>query len=147
MLERKYVVVNSRAGLSNSKQTVDKIQNLTSHVGTLHSAFLICRFFRISGVYYTIKIVTLCLWKHIQVVTDWSYSVLLWTKDNEVHSRNHCCHGKALRITYFCVCVCVRARVRACAFARVALLIEHATHRRHIVCGFSSFITSVNTIS
>ena len=53
----------------------------------------------------------------------------------------------------FCVCVCARARGRACLFvgvvaralecacAHVALLIEHATRTRHIVCGLSGSIT------
>jgi hypothetical protein len=39
----------------------------------------------------------------------------------EARSRNHCYHGKALSLTYFCVCVCVcvvvgaRARAYACS--------------------------------
>ena len=58
----------------------------------------------------------------------------------EARSRNHCCRGKAIRITYFCACVLARARVcvwfwvhrRGRAYVRVALLIQHAT-RHHIV--------------
>ena len=56
-------------------------------------------------------------------------------------SRNHCCHGKAISITYSCVrvrvCVWVGvdARERAWAYARVALLNQQATRRRHIMCG------------
>ena len=35
------------------------------------------------------------------------------------------------------VCVCVGARALACAFASVALLIQHVTHTRHISCGLA----------
>ena len=44
--------------------------------------------------------------------------------------RNHCCNGKAISITFFCVCV----GARACDCARVALLMQHAK-RRHVSCG------------
>jgi len=45
-------------------------------------------------------------------------------RNNDPSSRNHCCRGKAISITYFesvCVCVCV------------ALVIQHARHRRRTV--------------
>ena len=78
----------------------------------------------------------------------------------QARSRNHCCHGKAISVTYLsvcvcvCVCVCTRARaclrlcVRVCVGARacvracvhVALLIQHATFMRHI---FSSSVASL----
>ena len=48
------------------------------------------------------------------------------------------CRGIAISITSQCVCVCTLAR--ACAFARVALLIQHVTRMRHIV---SSFVASL----
>ena len=44
-----------------------------------------------------------------------------------------CAHG------YVCVYarMCVGAQAQACACMRVALLIQHETLMRHIVCGFS----------
>ena len=50
-------------------------------------------------------------------------------RNNEARSGNHCCCGKAVSITYFCVCV--GGWVLACACARVVLLIQLAM-RRHI---------------
>jgi hypothetical protein len=41
----------------------------------------------------------------------------------------------------------VGARTRACASARVALIIRHATHGRHIFCGFSDFIIFFGIVS
>ena len=38
---------------------------------------------------------------------------------------NHCSRGKEISITYRCVCVCV--------CVHVALVIQHGTHKRHIV--------------
>jgi hypothetical protein len=41
-------------------------------------------------------------------------------RNTEAHSQNHCCHGKAINITYFhahicvCVCVCVRTGTGMC---------------------------------
>jgi hypothetical protein len=62
--------------------------------------------------------------------------------------RNYCCHGKTIIITYLCarvrmrVCVCVfvwvDAGARACAWARVALLIQHATRGYIIICDLCS---------
>jgi hypothetical protein len=45
------------------------------------------------------------------------------------------CVGEYMRVL---ACVGVGARARACAFVRVALLIQHATRMGHIVCGNSS---------
>jgi len=43
-------------------------------------------------------------------------------RNNEAHSCNHCCSGKAVSVTYsVCVCVCVN------------LVIQNATRLRHIV--------------
>jgi hypothetical protein len=39
-------------------------------------------------------------------------------RNNEEHSWNHCCRGKGISITYFCVCVLARALARACVCAR-----------------------------
>ena len=44
--------------------------------------------------------------------------------NTEARSRNHCCHGKAISITYFCVCMCVRALVRMCAYACVHVNVD-----------------------
>jgi hypothetical protein len=52
-------------------------------------------------------------------------------RDTEVRSRNHCCRGEAISITY--LCVCVRACVCKCVCLHVALLIQHVTRMRHIV--------------
>ena len=83
---------------------------------------------------------------------------------NKVRSRNHCCRGKAISITCFCVCmfvwlsacVCSRERVygwvdvralaRACARLRVALLILHATCRHIAICSLSG-PTTFSTLS
>jgi hypothetical protein len=47
----------------------------------------------------------------------------------------------AVSITFFCVCetVCVYARAGACAYARVALLIQHATPRHIVICDLCSW--------
>ena len=61
-------------------------------------------------------------------------------RNNEAHSRNHCCSGKA--ILHMCVrvsayaCVCPDAWEYACACLHVALLIHHATRMRHIVTSY-----------
>ena len=81
-------------------------------------------------------------------------------RNTEAQSRNHCCHGKAVSITYLCVCVCggecmlLRACVcgggavlLASACARVALLMQHATRMHLIVCGLSGSITFFEIIS
>ena len=50
----------------------------------------------------------------------------------EGRALNHCCHVKAINTTYaMCVCVCVRVCV--------VLAIQHEKHRRHVICGLSSF--------
>ena len=63
----------------------------------------------------------------------------------EAHSRNHCCCGKAISITYWCVCACLCVRayigypgawVCVCAYVHIALLIKHTTRMRHIVTSF-----------
>jgi hypothetical protein len=46
-----------------------------------------------------------------------------------------------------CVCVWGGARARACAFARVALLIRHEKGIRHIVCDLSGSTTFFDIIS
>ena len=46
----------------------------------------------------------------------------------DARSRNHCCRGKAISITYWSVCACLHIR---------ALLIQHATRMRHIVTPLS----------
>ena len=60
-------------------------------------------------------------------------------RSNEARSRNHCCSGKAINVTYFCVCACMRVavgvRAQVCAFTGVVLLIQHVKRMRHIVCG------------
>ena len=58
---------------------------------------------------------------------------------------------KVLHI-FVCVCVCVGGGgvvggcAWACACMRVALLIQHATHRHILICGLSSF-TIFSTLS
>ena len=62
---------------------------------------------------------------------------------------NNCCHGKAISITYCCVCVCVWTRVGTClcvrvhcvlacacsgVWARITLLIQHATLLHYVYC-------------
>ena len=89
-------------------------------------------------------------------------TVCVW-RNNEACTRNHCCCGKAKSITYFCVCVYARARalgwVRACvyvgvgaqawacAYTRVALLIQHAPRRHIVICGLSGSTTFFDIIS
>jgi hypothetical protein len=59
-------------------------------------------------------------------------------------SRNHCCCGKAISITYWFVCAYLRARAcvhmdtraRGCVHVHTALLIQHSTRIRHIVTSF-----------
>ena len=70
------------------------------------------------------------------------------TRYTEARSRNHCCCGKAISITYWPVCACMRVRacVRACgrpsawacawAYVHTALLIQHAKSMRHILASF-----------
>ena len=41
----------------------------------------------------------------------------------------------------------VGARTRACACARVALIIQHATHGRHIFCVLSDFTIFFGIVS
>jgi hypothetical protein len=41
----------------------------------------------------------------------------------------------------------VGARARVCACASVALLIQHATRMRHIICGLSGSTTFIDIIS
>jgi hypothetical protein len=54
---------------------------------------------------------------------------------------------------YVCVrgwvhaCACVGARAMECAFALVALFIQHATHMRHVVCSLSGFTKLFEIIS
>ena len=43
--------------------------------------------------------------------------------------------------------MCVYARARACACARVALLIQRASHMRHIVCDLSYSTTFFDIMS
>ena len=73
------------------------------------------------------------------------------------------CNTEAISITYLCVCVCVFARARigedmrvrgsvcvaarARAWARVILLVKHATRSRHIVCGLSGSTTYLDITS
>ena len=63
-------------------------------------------------------------------------------RNNKARSRNHCCREKSISITYLCVClrsreyVWVTGRVHARACLRVALIIQHATRKRHIVTSF-----------
>jgi hypothetical protein len=40
--------------------------------------------------------------------------------------------------TFLCVCGWVGARARACTFARVTLLIQHATRRHIAICGLQA---------
>ena len=67
----------------------------------------------------------------------------------EARSRNNCCSGRTISITYLCVCVraCewvvewVGAQMRACACAHVASNITHTTCRRTVLCGLSGHTT------
>ena len=53
----------------------------------------------------------------------------MYVKRNiEARSRNNCCCGKAISITYWSVC--------AYAYVHIALLIQHAMRMRHIVTSF-----------
>ena len=62
---------------------------------------------------------------------------------------NDCCCRKAIRFTYFCVREYVRVGTRAlaCACARVALPIQHATRRLIAICGLSDSTTFFDIIS
>jgi hypothetical protein len=74
-------------------------------------------------------------------------------KHLQVSVRNHCCRRKAISITHLCVCAYARigfdvgARARACPFARVTLIIPHATRMRSIVCGLTGSTQLFDTIS
>jgi hypothetical protein len=81
--------------------------------------------------------------------------------NTEARSRNNCCRGKAINITYVCECVRVRACVRflerlgvgvgacvlACAYARVTLLIQHAMRSHIAICGLSGTQHIFSTLS
>ena len=60
-------------------------------------------------------------------------------RNTAARSRNHCCRGKAISII---TDLCARtsgypgAWVCACEYVNVALLIPHATCKRHIVTSF-----------
>jgi hypothetical protein len=45
------------------------------------------------------------------------------------------------------VCAFVGTRARACARARVAVFIQYATRRRHIICGLSHSTSFLDIIS
>ena len=65
--------------------------------------------------------------------------------------------AEKIGITHFCVCVralageSARARVdtraQKCAYARGALLIQHAMRRHNVICGLSGSTTFFNIIS
>jgi hypothetical protein len=63
-------------------------------------------------------------------------------RNTETRSRNHCCRGKAVTITYFCVCVyrCVLAS----AHGRRR---ELAPMRHIVICGLSGSTTFSSTLS
>jgi hypothetical protein len=69
----------------------------------------------------------------------------------EERSRNNCCSGKAISITYWSVCACLRVRACAypgvwacaCAYVHIALLIQHATRVR-IVTSFMATRSQLN---
>jgi hypothetical protein len=73
------------------------------------------------------------------VNTGLSYNKMGNVRNNEAHSCNHCCSGKATIITYsVCACVCVCVCLSLSLSLSVALVIQHAMHVRHIViCGLS----------
>ena len=65
--------------------------------------------------------------------------------NTEERSRNHCCSGKAISITYWSLCVVLGAQASACARARVALINHHAM--RHHIVTWASLTPNVSTLS
>ena len=73
----------------------------------------------------------------------------------KVRLRNNCCRRKAISTTYFRarVCVCGWARGCGCKGAwgcpcrHVAVIIQHATRRRTVICGLSASTTFFDIIS
>jgi hypothetical protein len=83
--------------------------------------------------------------QHIK--TRWAMYVLCNTL---VCLCNHCCHGKAVSITYFesvcvCVCVCVHARTYACVHVSLCVQahsLSYTARKAHapyctVICGLS----------
>ena len=87
------------------------------------------------------------------VATGIQYALMksLWIRNNETRSPNHCCCGKAISITSFCVCVnawgCPSAwmRVRACSLAYPAC--NAYAPRCDVICGPSSSTIFFDIIS
>ena len=72
--------------------------------------------------------------------------VMYVQRNVDAPSRNHCCCGKAISITYFCVYVCVSVFSRTCVGtwkrvstrSHVALIFHNLTPIRDIVGGVST---------
>jgi hypothetical protein len=77
---------------------------------------------------------------HYQFLGTCTRQAVYVKRNTEARSPTHCCRGRVVSIRYIFLCVCMRG---ACAFAHVALLIQHATLMHHIVL---SLLVSVSTI-
>jgi hypothetical protein len=85
----------------------------------------------------------------VYIVTShcWCLCTLKYNKldrrNNEARSCKHCSHGKEMRVVHTSACVGVGARGRECVCARVALLIQHVTHRNNVTCGLSAIFFDI----